>query len=175
MPGSWIVSHVLIHIQKLVFVHDALPGLAGPATPITSIASRAKASAATKGSIVHFYPRPSALSAKVELPQHIFLDEPRSVEVVVSTGWNRVDRAELRIRAASAGLRLQTANAQTFDQGLTITGRPSAGVLELGSVSPGVVARVKCPFALERPFPDISVRLRACAMRVVERQADIRL
>lgn len=76
----------------------------------------------------------------------------------VSSGWNDIVKAELRIRAASAGLRLQTANARVCEGQLKIASRPRPGILELEGVMAGTVARLKIPFALEKDLPELSVR-----------------
>ncbi len=144
--------------NKIVFSHDALTDATGQNRGITSWDPRSRVGVtATKGSLIHFYPRPSALAARLELPRHISLDESRSFEVILSSGWNDISKAEFRIRAASAGLRLQTANAQIREGESKITSRPRPGTLELGNMSAESVVRLRIPFALEKDLPELSV------------------
>ena len=143
---------------KIHFAHDAFSNVTGPTTPVGSLVSRSGASvSATKSSVITYHPRPNALAARLERPRHIFLDRPRSVELVISSGWNDVHRAELRIRSASAGLRLQTAELEAIDRRVQITARPRPGVLEMGTLPPDSVVRFKLPYATEHDLPELSV------------------
>lgn len=94
----------------------------------------------------------------MELPRHISLNETRSIEVAIFSGWNDITKAELRIRSASAGLRLQTAEAYICGGDLPITAWPRPGSLEVGGLPPETVARLRIPYALERDLPELSVR-----------------
>ncbi|KAI9884470.1 MAG: hypothetical protein M1823_003743 [Watsoniomyces obsoletus] len=160
VPGSYIASQITIVAGKLHFTHDVLSNVDAPATPIASTTSRSAFSISTKkSSIITYFPRSSALSAKVESPRRHSLDESAVVDVTVSTGWNHVDQAELRIRAATAGLRLQTANLHESEGRVQITSRPRPGVLELGRLGAERTIRFKVPYAVEKDLPEISVKV----------------
>ena len=79
------------------------------------------------------------------------------MELVISSGWNDVHRAELRVRSASASLRLQTAELEVIDSRVQITARPRPGVLEIGTLPPDSVVHFKLPYATEHDLPEISV------------------
>ncbi len=159
MTGWYLVSHVTFTAQKIIFTHDALASAAAQANPVSVGSRPGAASYPTKSPIIRVFPRPNALEAKLELPRHVFLGENKSVEVIISSGWNDVARAELRVRAASAGLRLQTADARTSKGPVRIINRPRPGVLELGTIPANTTVRMKIPYALEQDLRDLSVRL----------------
>lgn len=162
-PGAYIMDRVVLVFQNIVFTHETLSRV-NASTPTTSSISLSGASvAAAKQSFILCYPRPHALDLKVELPRHVTLEEIRSVEVCISSGWNDIISGELRMRSASAGLRLQTADAEVTSGSLEITGRPRPGTLALGKLSTESFARLRIPYALEQEQPDISVRLHRIA------------
>lgn len=140
-------------------MHDTLSRLAA-STPTRSAHSFSAASvAAAKSSMILCYSRRSAPEAKLELPRHIQLDKVRAVDVCLSSGWNDIANGELRIRSATAGLRLQTAEAEVVEGSLNITARSRSrpGVFGFGILLAHSTIKIRIPYALEQDLPEISV------------------
>lgn len=157
-PGSYIADQVMLQFQKVVFVHETLSKPTA-VTPIrSSISLSGTMVAAAKQSFIRCYSRSTALEAKLELPRHVALGESRAIEVCITSGWNDILRGELRIRSASAGLRLKTAEAEVVSGSIEIRGRPRPGVLMLGNLSGYSAVRFRIPYALEQELPEISAR-----------------
>jgi hypothetical protein len=61
------------------------------------------------------YPAADALQAKARPPPQIHLPQPRSMLIELRSGWNDVRACTLRLRSATAGLRLQVRKAVFLD------------------------------------------------------------
>ena len=86
------------------------------------------------------------------------LDRNRSLEIEISSGWNNITSAELHVRAATAGLRLQTSEAKVASGSLEIPRTSEAGVIRFGALEPNSIARLRVPFSLEHEVNDISLK-----------------
>ena len=64
---------------------------------------------------VLLYPSVDAFRAKARAPRLIHLPQPRSMLIELSSGWNDVRECTVRLRAATAGLRLQVRKANLLD------------------------------------------------------------
>jgi trafficking protein particle complex subunit 10 len=87
------------------------------------------------------------------------LDRNRFLEIELSAGWNNVSSGELHIRAATAGLRLQTSDAKLVDGSLELSKKSEAGVIRFGTMDSGSTAKIGIPFNLEHEVNDISTKL----------------
>lgn len=106
------------------------------------------------------YPRPESLEVKLGLPHQLNLDLPRALEIAISTGWNDILHGELRLRSATAGLRLRTADATVAHDSITIAKGTRPGVIDFTALAPGQTARIHVPYGLERDLPELLVRFR---------------
>jgi trafficking protein particle complex subunit 10 len=61
------------------------------------------------------YPAVDALQATAKPPPHIHLPQPRSMLIELRSGWNDIRACTLRLKAATAGLRLQVRKAVLLD------------------------------------------------------------
>ena len=61
------------------------------------------------------YPSVGAIQAKAKAPRRIHLPQPRSMLIELSSGWNDVRECIIRLKAATAGLRLQVRKATLLD------------------------------------------------------------
>jgi trafficking protein particle complex subunit 10 len=100
-----------------------------------------------------------ALQARLYLSRFIHIDKRRSIEVEISSGWNDVDRAEVRLKSGSAGLRLRTGDATAASGNATIASTPGPGTLGIGSMGPDSVATFQVPYELETVLPELAIKL----------------
>ena len=61
------------------------------------------------------YPSVDAFQARAKPPRKIHLPQPRSMLIELSSGWNDVAECTVRLKAATAGLRLQVRKAVLLD------------------------------------------------------------
>jgi len=96
-----------------------------------------------------FYPRSDALEVKIGLSRDVHIDKRRHLEVECSTGQNEVDRAELHLRSATAGLRLRTADATVVRGKTKLSKAKLPGVIEFSGASADSQFTIRIPYDLE--------------------------
>jgi trafficking protein particle complex subunit 10 len=64
---------------------------------------------------VLLYPAVDALQARAKPPPRIYLPQPRSMLMELHSGWNDIRECTMRLKAATAGLRLQVRKAVLLD------------------------------------------------------------
>ncbi|GAB7352948.1 hypothetical protein MBLNU459_g3523t3 [Dothideomycetes sp. NU459] len=139
--GHYLIDKLVLEVKKLHFVHEFQPKPQMTPLGITN-ASNAE--------------RKSALAAR-----EIHIDQPRSIILEVDTGWNDIESLDLRLRSASAGLRLNTANASISSGQPTTLDTSQAGTVRLKGVVPKTQFSIKVPYSLEHSHDEVSVRLEA--------------
>ena len=83
----------------------------------------------------------------------------RALEIELSSGWNNVTSGALHLRAATAGLRLQTSEASVIDGSIEISDKSEAGLIHFGVMKPNSTSRLRLPFSVEHEANDISLKL----------------
>jgi hypothetical protein len=154
-----MVDKILLEAKRIVFVHEPVTNIEettplGITTPVS-----AKTLKAAKKSRVMCFPRIEAFQARLYLSHFIHIDKPRHIEVECMSGWNEIQRAEIRLKSATAGLRLHTAKATVAAGNISIKDKPKPGVLEFGSMASDTTAILKVPYDLESMLPDLSIKL----------------
>ncbi|QSZ29198.1 hypothetical protein DSL72_003709 [Monilinia vaccinii-corymbosi] len=149
IPGSYQVTHVVLHSSKIAmeYSYDNIGHLS------------------TRGSNFFrcpkllLYQRAEAFNAKLFSSRCMYLDQNRSLEIELSSGWNDVTNGQLQIRAATAGLRLQTSEVTLIDGHVDIPKRPEPGIVHFGAMESHTIARIRLPFNLEHEVNEVSLRL----------------
>ncbi|KAI0399186.1 cis-golgi transport protein particle complex subunit [Xylaria palmicola] len=108
---------------------------------------------------VFIYHQTDSLDVRIFSSKHIQLDRNSSIDLELDTGWNEVDKAEIRVKAATGGLRLLTNEAKSLDSSFEFTRPPEGGVFCLGSISARTTIRIQLPYTLEQDTPNISLRV----------------
>ncbi|KAL1602491.1 hypothetical protein SLS60_005907 [Paraconiothyrium brasiliense] len=157
--GAYIVDKVILQTKRIAFVHEPFTK-AEATTPlgiITSVSATSLKSA--KKNRVLCFPPMEAFEARLYLSHFIHIDKPRHIEVACSSGWNTIERAEIRLKSASAGLRLRTANATTTSGDAQIMEKPSPGVIRTGEIAANTTVTFQVPYETETLLPDLTVKL----------------
>jgi hypothetical protein len=105
------------------------------------------------------YQRSDSFDVRLYASKSMHLDRNRFLEIELSSGWNNVSSGELHIRAATAGLRLQTSDTKVVSGSLEVSQRSEAGVIKFGIMESGATARIGIPFNLEHEVNDLSIKL----------------
>lgn len=150
----------MLETNRIVFVHEPFAKTEAM-TPlgIITTASAQSLKAAKKSKILCF-PRVEAFQARAYLSHFIHIDEPRHIEIKCSSGWNEIERAEIRLKPASAGLRLRTANASIASGDVVIdNNKPSPGVIVVGAIAADSTAVLKVPYDTETILQDLVVKV----------------
>ncbi|KAJ4992780.1 tmem1 family protein [Stagonosporopsis vannaccii] len=156
--GPYTVDKIVLEAKRIAFVHEPVTKTEAP-TPLGIIASASVTSLkAAKKARVQCFPRADALDVRVYLSRFIHIDKPRHIEISCSTGANDVQRAEIRLKSASAGLRLRTADASVESAGGTIEDSQKPGVIYVGALSANSTFTLKIAYDIETILQDLAVK-----------------
>ncbi|KAF1961105.1 hypothetical protein CC80DRAFT_436652 [Byssothecium circinans] len=154
--GPFMVDKINVQAKHILFVHEPFKR-AEATTPLGIITSVSATSLkAAKKSRVYCFPRTESFQARLYLAHFIHIDKPRHIEIKCSSGWNEIRNMEIRLKAASAGLRIRTANASGD---LKITGKPSPGVMTIGAMPADTTATFRIPYETETILQDLAIKL----------------
>jgi hypothetical protein len=133
--------------------------------PTLGIASQAPPSAHDDVSIlgrmpqVFCYAANEALSLDIKVSREIYIDKTRVLEIELQTGRNAIQKAQLSLKAASAGLRLMTADATVADDTVALMKGKSPGMFEVTSLAAQSTRTILVPYDLESNLAQITVGL----------------
>ncbi|KAF2205415.1 hypothetical protein GQ43DRAFT_477384 [Delitschia confertaspora ATCC 74209] len=157
--GPYIVDKIVVETKRISFVHEPFIKTEVP-TPLGITMSTSAASLRTaKKCRVLCFPRTEAFQARIYLSHFIHIDKQRSIEIECSSGWNDIQHAEIRLRSASAGLRLRTANTTVSSGDVIIADKPNPGVIGIQAMGPHTTACFRVPYELETILPELSIKI----------------
>ena len=161
--GPYLVDRLVLKARRLRFAHNLQPASTAEQTPlgIITIGEPDKASSNSKYPWLLLYPAEHAFDVQMTLQSSIHIDKPRHIEVKLRSGWNEVKSIDLRLKPASAGLRLHLADS-TFD-GIEERhdDEPRARQVSLGGLEAHQECLVKVPYTLEQSTQELAIRLEA--------------
>jgi hypothetical protein len=157
--GPYMVDKIILEAKRIVFVHEPFTKIEAttPLGIITSVSAHSL-KAAKKARILCF-PRTESFNARIYLSHSIHIEKPRHVEIECSSGWNEITRAEVRLKSASAGLRLRTANASVASGDVTITDNTKPGLVAIGTMAANSSTTLKVPYDMEAILQDLTIRI----------------
>lgn len=100
-----------------------------------------------------------ALEARLSMHNNIHLEQPRSVDIEISTGWNHISHGRVFLRAGSAGLRLRTAKAQLSSGNTTMVDQSQPGILGFGELFAETNMVLRIPYDLETDLKEITIKV----------------
>ncbi|KAI9053367.1 hypothetical protein LZ554_002326 [Drepanopeziza brunnea f. sp. 'monogermtubi'] len=146
VPGTYTVSHIILQSNNLTLHYEH-----GSASIPSAMVFKCPK--------LLIYHRSGAFDAKLFASRYMHLDRNRSLEIELSSGWNQVSSGELQVRAATAGLRVQTSEAKVNSGSLELSKNTETGVVRFGPMEPASSAKIIMPFSLEHEVNDISLKL----------------
>ncbi|PBP25841.1 TMEM1 family protein [Diplocarpon rosae] len=146
IPGTYTVNHIVLQTNNVVMEFE----YGGASAPSAAFFKCPK---------LLVYHRSEAFDVKLYASRHMHLDRNRSLEIELSSGWNKVNSGELHVRAATAGLRVQTSEAKVTSGSLILSKNSEAGVVCFDKMELGSTAKIIMPFNLEHDVNDISLKL----------------
>lgn len=159
ITGEYMVDKIVVEAKRIAFVHEPISKI-GEVTPLGIITSPSAQSLkiARQGRILCFPPA-GAFYARVYLSHFIHIDKPRHIEIECFSGWNDIHKAEIRLKSASAGLRLRTANAVVAAGQIKLEGKQAPGVIAIRALPEQSVATLKIPYDMETILQDLSIKI----------------
>jgi len=157
VPDWYLLDRITLRVDNVLFTHDLSP-TEGNKFFAGSRTSTSSDGLVTLGARTFIWPRQGSLDVQVSLYPYIHLEEPRSVMCEISSGENTILSGKLLVRAASAGLRLHTANAELTDGDSSISDRSQAGVVCFEQIPAHRSVKVRIPYRSDNETKEISLR-----------------
>jgi hypothetical protein len=107
---------------------------------------------------VYCFPRPEGLQAKITSPHVVNLEQMRTLELELYSGRNNVKTGTIRVRPATAGLRLRVAEAEVVEGSVTISTNSESGNIGITQLEPQSILRLRIPYTVEEVHPMLSAR-----------------
>jgi hypothetical protein len=158
--GHYLIDKLVLESKKLHFSHDFQPKPQTTPLGITN-ANMSGRRPSMNGPSLLVYPHGESLEVRATLANDIHIDKLRSIVLTIATGRNSTEGLDLRLKSASAGLRLHTADAEIIESNHSQLDTSQAGMLKLGAVDEGVDVKVRVPCSTERSLDELTVKLEA--------------
>ncbi|MCJ1403199.1 hypothetical protein MMC11_006422 [Xylographa trunciseda] len=157
VPDWYLLDRITVRVDNVLFAHDLLP-TEGSKFFAGSRTSTSSDGLVTLGPRTFIWPRQGSLDVRVSLYPHIHLEESRSVMCEIFSGENTILNGKLLVRAASAGLRLHTANAELTDGDSRISDRSQPGAVCFEQIPAHTFIKVRIPYRSDNEMKEISLR-----------------
>ncbi|EAW07582.1 putative TMEM1 family protein [Aspergillus clavatus NRRL 1] len=154
LQGKYFVDRLEVRAGNIVFAfsggnHSALPLGFREAADSEDVDDRP---------YIYCFPPPEGLEAKITSPHLVNLEEMRTLEVELHSGWNDIQKGTIRVRPATAGLRLRVAEAEVVDGKISISTHGESGSIEIARLEPRSLLRLRIPYTVEEVHPMLSAR-----------------
>ncbi|KAL5361796.1 trafficking protein particle complex subunit 10 [Aspergillus floccosus] len=107
---------------------------------------------------IYCYPPPRGLRAKIVSPHLINLEAMRTLELELHSGWNDIQSGSIRVRPATAGLRLRVAEIEVVEGEIEVRPSGESGNIEFSHLGADTLVRLRIPYTVEEPHPTLSAR-----------------
>ncbi|KEQ98887.1 hypothetical protein AUEXF2481DRAFT_1718 [Aureobasidium subglaciale EXF-2481] len=158
--GHYLIDKLTLESKKLHFSHEFQPKPQTTPLGITN-ANMSGRRPSMSGPSLLVYPHGKSLEIRTTLANEIHIDKIRSIELTVVTGRNNTESLDLRLKSASAGLRLHTADAAIIESDHAHLDTSQAGTLRLGAAGSEVVLKIRVPYSTERALDELIIKLEA--------------
>ncbi|KAI0136199.1 trafficking protein particle complex subunit 10 [Xylariales sp. AK1849] len=108
---------------------------------------------------ITIFHRSDTLDVRLTASDHIQLDKNNTVDIELDSGWNELTGAEVRVKAATGGLRLLTAEATCINSSLDFAKKPEAGLFCFDAIQPRTSIKVRFPYTCEHEVLHVSIRI----------------
>lgn len=150
IPDCYLATCIILSGNNVIYTYDSNDA---------STKSSPKSHSFLRCPKLLIYQRPEVFDLRLNPSRYIHLGAARSLELELSSGWNDVINGRIRIRAATAGLRVQTSDANVVYGSVDILQNQEVGIISFGAMSPQSYAIIAVPFSLEQDITEISVKL----------------
>jgi hypothetical protein len=147
IPGDYEVDQVVVNANKLSMNFRRTFGQ--PVDKVLAVLRHPR---------VSLHQRASCLDVELSSAKSHQLDKNNSLELDVLSGWNDITNCEVRIKAASGGLRLMMAEAKVLGS-ISPTGTPEGGVFAFGSIPANSSLTIRFPFTVEQDLVNVAVKV----------------
>ncbi|KAI9923776.1 hypothetical protein MW887_008258, partial [Aspergillus wentii] len=107
---------------------------------------------------IYCHPPPDGLRAKIVSPHLVNLEGMRTLELELHSGWNDIQTGTIRVRPATAGLRLRIAEAEVVEGEINIVANNESGTIEFTKFGAQSFVRFRIPYTVEEPHAMLTAR-----------------
>ncbi|RHZ64306.1 putative TMEM1 family protein [Aspergillus thermomutatus] len=154
LQGKYFVDRLEVRAGNILFT---LAGGKHPALPV-GFREVLDAEEVDSRPYIYCFPRPEGLQAKITSPHLVNLEETRTLELELYSGWNNIKSGTIRVRPATAGLRLRVAEAEVVEGRTTISTNSESGNIEITQLESQSILRLRIPYTVEEVHPMLSAR-----------------
>ncbi|KAH8698383.1 putative TMEM1 family protein [Talaromyces proteolyticus] len=157
LQGKYLVDRIEMRIKNVVFTY-------GGGSSSSALPPGFREPEGTEEEVrpyIWCYPPTTGLEARLTTPHYINLEELRTVEVEVDSGRNNISKGVLRVRPATAGLRLRIAETIVVGGDIKMTPQPELASLEFVNFAPESSVRFRIPYSVDENHTMLSARLEA--------------
>lgn len=148
IPGTYELDKVELTFSKIYLYHER------------DISQQSNKSAdLLRAPRITIYHRSDTLDVQLTASNHIQLDKNNTVDIDINSGWNDLVDAEVRIKAATGGLRLITAEAECVNESLDFSNPPEAGLFSFGRIPPQTNVKIRFPYTVETEVLHVTIRI----------------
>lgn len=160
MQSGWYkMDKIHVRSSNIKFTLDLSPATETPLFPRNrDSASSFDSNISTNRQRFLVWPRSESLDTHLTHYESMNLEHPNSIKVAIAAGWNDITKCKLSIRAATAGLRLHTAEAKVLDEKTAISSDSQPGSMNIEEISANSTVNIKIPYSVETDPREISVR-----------------
>ncbi|KAL2813674.1 trafficking protein particle complex subunit 10 [Aspergillus granulosus] len=154
LQGKYFVDRIEMRAGNLIF---SMTGGSQLALPVGFRESISEEEEDTRP-YIYCHPHPEGFQAKIESPHLVNLEAMRTLELELNSGWNEIKTGVLRVRPATAGLRLRIAEAEVVEGDIEINANTESGNIELNGLGRNSVVRFRIPYTVEEHPATLSAR-----------------
>lgn len=154
--GRYLIDKLILEAKKLHFVNEFQRKPQQTALGITVTEAPDRRPAAPGPSLL-LYPRHDALNASISLAPAVHLEKLRAILVDIDTGSTDLESLDLRLKPASAGLRLHTADT-TLQTGEAELDLATGGTVKMGPMTRKSHLVLRVPYSLESTLNEVTIR-----------------
>jgi len=160
IPGLFVVDTILLECHSLVFAYENISTTVESTIIAPTSSNLDRPAKGGRRPRIRCFTTPSNLRAELALPKLVHLEQARAVDIEILPGWNEITKGEIRIRSATAGLRLRTGDCKVLDElALEIRDKSKPGVIAFGPITPHNSIKIRIPYGSESDLNELAVSL----------------
>ena len=164
--GAFYIDSIVLKAKNVCFTHElAPPKREKSVLVIEDSDDPAKTKGAqAKRPFLMLFPPTRGFEAKVDLSTHTHVERTKHLEVILTSGWNEIEKLDVRLKPKSAGLRLHVADAkaESTEKRTDRSTKPGfPGSVSLGPIASDSTAKLLVPYTVEHAATELFIQLEA--------------
>ncbi|KAF2221432.1 trafficking protein particle complex subunit 10 [Elsinoe ampelina] len=161
--GLFSVQQIVVDVGKLQFIHNYEPKQKQNPFVFTERAM-SKTKFDPVGPLVMVYPRGETLDVEIDLCPEVHIDKQRSVHLKLRTGQIEFDEIAIKLKPATAGLRLKSANATLIESNGSKLDIDSTNSINV-KAPPDTCLTINIPYTLETSPTELQIKTEVSCSR----------